>query len=138
MSEVDWTTVIGYLIGGSGTLTLVAVAWLQTRKPKRPKADEDRAVAETHTPAAPGNSQYTVSGLISLANEVGSLSRKVAEQGAEIESQKQELGEVKRELGMFRRSYNALYWWSVNIVNEWEALRENVDPPELPPDIHHP
>lgn len=138
MSEIDWTAVIISIFGGTGFIATIIVAVVQLKKPTEPKEVEDKAVERVSTPAAPGNDAYTVNGLISLANEVGVLSRKLAEQGAEIESQKQELGEVKRELGMFRRSYNALYWWSVNIVNEWEALRENVDPPELPPDIHHP
>lgn len=136
MPDVDWTTVLSYLIGGSGTLTLVAVAWIQSRKRSHPKEVEDRAAAESNTYAAPGAD--TVTGLISLANEVGNLSRKVAADGAKLEAMSLELKDVKRELGMFRRSYIALYWWSQQIITDWELLRESADPPDLPPDIHHP
>lgn len=131
MSDIDWTTVIGYLIGSGGTITLVALAWIQMKKPKHAKEDENRAVAETHAPVSPGNSAYTVNGLISLANEVGTLSK-------EVSRQKDELEDVRRELGLFRRSYTALYWWSQKIITDWDDLRENADPPALPTDIHHP
>lgn len=138
MSEIDWTAVIISIFGGGGALATILVAIFQFKKPAEAKEVEDKAVERVSTPASPGNDSYTVNGLISLANEVGVLSRRVAEQESELEAQKTVLGEVKRELGMFRRSYNALYWWGQKIITDWDDLREKPDPPSFPPDIHHP
>lgn len=48
------------------------------------------------------------------------------------------LVEVEAELSKFRRSYLALYEWSQRIIYNWSSMRKEEEPPDLPPDIHHP
>lgn len=131
MSEIDWTAVIITVFGGGGSLVTLVIAVLHLKKPSVPRAVEEQAVERVSTPAAPGNDSNTVKGLVSLANEIGILSGK-------LDKQKTELDEVKAELGSFRKSYSALYWWGQRIITNWDELKEDPNPPNLPPDIHHP
>lgn len=134
MSEIDWTAVLVALVGGGGTLTAIAGMWAQHKKHSAGKSAEDKAVASTPTPAAASSKSHDVEA-IRLAQQAMSQVSALSDKLGKTETR---LVEVERELGMFRRSYRSLYWWAQGVLYEWDSLRDNPDPPPLPPDIHHP
>lgn len=133
MGDIDWTAIIVAFIGGGGTLTAIIGLWIHNRRP-RDKEGEDRVATAVSTPASPTTTSHDVQA-IKLASQAMDQVKHLSDQLGRTESR---LGEVERELGLFRRSYRSLYWWAQGVLFNWEALRESMDPPELPEDIHHP
>ena len=134
MAELDWTAVIVAFIGGGGTLTTLVGIYLHKTRPTAPKETEDRAESRTHTPVSPGTGAHDVQA-IRLAQQAMD---QVSNLSAKLTATETRLNDVERELGIFRRSYNALYWWAQRILYDWDAVREEPNPPNLPDGIHHP
>lgn len=131
LEDLDPNIIIPSLFVLIGTVWAAKIGVQAYREKRGGTEAEERAYHETSTPISPGHDDGKVAGLVSLANEIGVLSAKVKEHSAE-------LGKVKSELSMFRRSYNALYGGYKRIRTDWPTIRHQENPPDWPPDVHHP
>lgn len=134
MADIDWTQVIVAFIGGGGTLTALVGVAIHLRKPKTNHDAEERAATTMPTPASPGPAHDVEA--IRLAQQAMSQVTSLSEK---LDSTTVRLGEVERELSLFRRSYLVAYRWMQWVRGpDWDTIRDSPNPPELPPDIHHP
>lgn len=112
--------------------TLIKKDWgSKPAKTEAEKARNNRAFEATHTPASPGGDDLTVTGLVSLANQVGVMRD-------ELKATRKELSETSVRVTTIERSYTLLYQWAQKIIKDWDELRHQEKPLPLPHGIHHP
>lgn len=128
MQAEHWVTIAVALMGLIGVLAGVFFGRKGGDVSPERKAAEDHAVDTTHTPASPGTGMHDA--------EAMDLARLAMNKANKLSAR---LTVVEEELNIVQRSYNAAYWWIQWVRGPaWDEIRENVNPPAEPQDIHHP
>lgn len=131
-----WMPFLTVLIGPAGLIVVLINWWAKKKKPDITPVEESKAFASVEAESGLNREglQFAQDALTQAARAMAqteAMSKRLDDAEGKIKSQ----GE---ELRLFRRSYNALYAWALDHLENWDIVRQQKERPKLPHDIHEP